>query len=157
VAPDDFDRRPKEAFDTAYMRELFALGLENGKSGNSWSHVPPQYTRQESLRLSEWAPMRTGLLFLALLAGCVSRVDPELPDYVQKTKSPPFRPPPPSKKNWDRVELTSEEWLKGEIHYMRDDMLEIDSDELDDLQFEWRKVKVLTARTSSRSSRGSTS
>ncbi len=87
--------------------------------------------------------MRSGLIFLALLAGCASRANPELPDYVQKTKSPPFRPPPPSKKNWDRVELTSEEWLKGEIHYMRDDMLEIDSDELDDLQFEWRKVRVL--------------
>ncbi len=45
--PDDFDRKPKEAFDTAYMRELFALGLEKGKSGSGWSHVPPHYTRQE--------------------------------------------------------------------------------------------------------------
>jgi len=84
--------------------------------------------------------MRYLLLFL-LLAGCATKVVP-LPDYVKKTQTPPFRPPEPSKKNWDWVQLTSDEWLKGEIKYLRDYTLEIDSDELNDLKFEWRKIKV---------------
>jgi len=87
--------------------------------------------------------MRVRLLLLAFLAACVSRVEPEVPDYVQRTKSPPFRPPESRKKNPDRVGLTSDEWLRGEMHYMRDDTLEFDSDELDLLTFQWRKVAVL--------------
>jgi len=82
------------------------------------------------------------LLLVVLLAGCVTKVHP-LPDYVIKTSAPPFKPPEPSKKNWDWVQLTSDEWLKGEIKYLRNYTLEIDSDELDDLKFAWRKVKVV--------------
>jgi len=85
--------------------------------------------------------MRVLLLFL-LLAGCATRVVP-LPDSVRKTADPPFRPPEPGGKNWDWVQLTSDEWLKGEIKYLRAYTLEIDSDELDLLKFAWRKIKVL--------------
>jgi len=87
--------------------------------------------------------MRFGFVLLALLASCVHAPEYEIPDYVKKTKNPPFKPPEPSKKNWDWVQLTSDEWLKGEIKYLRNFQLEIDSDELDDLKFEWRKVKAL--------------
>ena len=82
------------------------------------------------------------LVLILLLVGCASKPEP-LPDYVEKTKNPPFKPPEPTKKNWDWVQLTSDEWLKGEIKYLRDYTLEIDSDELDDLKFSWRKVKTL--------------
>jgi hypothetical protein len=82
-------------------------------------------------------------LILLLPLGACQQTRKPLPDYVEKTKNPPFKPPEPSKKNWDWVQLTSDEWLKGEINYVRDYTLEIDSDELDELQFEWRKIKVL--------------
>jgi len=87
-------------------------------------------------------PARIAALLLVLSAACVSRAPPALPSYVKRTREPPFRPPEPDAKNWDWVELTSDEWLKGEFKYMRDHTLEIDSDELDDLKFSWRKVKV---------------
>ena len=86
--------------------------------------------------------MRQALILLAVLGAC-KHTEPPLPDYVEKTNNPPFRPPPKSEKNWDWVQLTSDEWLKGEITFMRDYTLEIDSDELDELRFEWRKIKVL--------------
>ena len=88
-------------------------------------------------------------LCVIVLAGvgisCAARqaLKPQPAVDVVRTKTPPFKPPEPSKKNWDWVQLTSDEWLKGEIKYLRNHMLEIDSDELDDLKFQWRKVKVL--------------
>jgi len=90
--------------------------------------------------------MRHGILAFLLLAACASRKPPARPDYVETTKSPPFKPPErpkPGETPWDWVQLTSDEWLKGEIKYVRDYTLEIDSDELDILKFSWRKVKVL--------------
>ncbi|MBT8465536.1 MAG: DUF481 domain-containing protein [Deltaproteobacteria bacterium] len=44
-------------------------------------------------------------------------------------------------KDWLR--LTSGEWLKGEIHWMREKDLEFDSDKLDLLTFSWSKVNQL--------------
>lgn len=90
--------------------------------------------------------MRAVLLLLSLLAACATRAAPTRPDYVEATKTPPFKPPEPPApggKPWDWVQLTSDEWLKGEIKYMRNYTLEIDSDELDLLKFSWRKVKAL--------------
>jgi len=87
--------------------------------------------------------MRSGAVALVLLAACASRKAPPLPGYVRITPAPPFRPPEPVGKNWDWVQLTSDEWLKGEIEYMRNHSLEIDSDELGILDFSWRKVKTL--------------
>jgi len=60
-----------------------------------------------------------------------------------KTTSPPHKPPSIKDDSWDWVQLTSEEWLKGEIKWMRDYSLMFDSDELDDLKLTWRKIKVL--------------
>ena len=36
--------------------------------------------------------------FLLLIA--CKHTEPPIPDYVQKTQTPPFRPPEPSKKKW---------------------------------------------------------
>ena len=43
----------------------------------------------------------------------------------------------------DWLRLTSGEWLKGEIHWMREKDIEFDSDKLDVLTFSWSKVSQL--------------
>ncbi|MGB5415658.1 MAG: DUF481 domain-containing protein [Polyangiales bacterium] len=44
---------------------------------------------------------------------------------------------------WDWLRLTSGEWLKGEVHWMREKDIEFDSDKLDLLTFSWSKVSEL--------------
>jgi predicted acylesterase/phospholipase RssA len=39
--PSDFDMESKEAFDTVYMRALYDVGYELGKSGAAWHSKPP--------------------------------------------------------------------------------------------------------------------
>jgi len=38
--PEDFDEKPKEQFDTVWMRKLFDRGFEMGKAGYEWSKAP---------------------------------------------------------------------------------------------------------------------
>jgi len=49
----------------------------------------------------------------------------------------------PSAVDYDWVQLTSNEWLKGEIKGMYKDSLEFDSDKLDLLNIDWDDVKIL--------------
>lgn len=49
----------------------------------------------------------------------------------------------PAAKEFDWVQLTSGEWLKGEIKSMYNDSLEFDSDKLDLLTIDWPDVKYL--------------
>jgi len=49
----------------------------------------------------------------------------------------------PAAKEFDWVQLTSGEWLKGEIKSMYNDSLEFDSDKLDLLSIDWEDVKYL--------------
>jgi len=49
----------------------------------------------------------------------------------------------PAAKEYDWVQLTSGEWLKGEIKAMYNDNLEFDSDKLDLLSIDWADVKYL--------------
>ncbi len=49
----------------------------------------------------------------------------------------------PSAVDYDWIQLTSNEWLKGEIKGMYDDNLEFDSDKLDLLDIDWEDVKIL--------------
>jgi len=44
---------------------------------------------------------------------------------------------------YDWLRLTSGEWLKGEVHWMREKDIEFDSDKLDLLNFSWSKVNEL--------------
>jgi predicted acylesterase/phospholipase RssA len=39
--PNEFDMKSKEAFDTTYMRALYDVGYELGKSGKAWHDKPP--------------------------------------------------------------------------------------------------------------------
>lgn len=55
----------------------------------------------------------------------------------------------PSAVDYDWIQLTSNEWLKGEIKAMYQDSLEFDSDKLDLLDIDWEDVKILRSyRTS---------
>ena len=49
----------------------------------------------------------------------------------------------PSAVKYDWVQLTSNEWLKGEIKGMYKDSLEFDSDKLDLLNIDWEDVRIL--------------
>ncbi len=44
---------------------------------------------------------------------------------------------------YDWIRLTSGEWLKGEVHWMREKDIEFDSEKLDILTFSWSKVSQL--------------
>jgi len=78
----------------------------------------------------------------------------ETTDKTKSDKAPPdktvdkasdekkdWRPPEPNPKKFDWIRIKSDEWLKGEITGLRDDSFEFDSDELDDLKFDWDDVK----------------
>jgi hypothetical protein len=49
----------------------------------------------------------------------------------------------PTAVKFDWIQLTSNEWLKGEIKGMYKDSLEFDSDKLDLLDIDWKDVKIL--------------
>lgn len=49
----------------------------------------------------------------------------------------------PQRVSADWLQLTSGEWLRGRILIMQKETLEFDSDELDDLEIEWKKVKYI--------------
>jgi putative salt-induced outer membrane protein YdiY len=66
---------------------------------------------------------------------------------MAQTPPPPFQPPPPPKDMFDWIQLTSGEWLKGELISLYEDALEFDSDELDKLTLDWEDVRqVRTGR-----------
>ena len=50
-----------------------------------------------------------------------------------------FVPPPDDKYDW--IQLTSDEWLKGELKVMYNFELEFDSDEMDLQKFDWEDIK----------------
>jgi len=47
----------------------------------------------------------------------------------------------PSASHFDWIQLTSDEWLKGDLEAMYDGKLEFDSDELDFQEFDWEDVR----------------
>ncbi|MBK8210365.1 MAG: patatin-like phospholipase family protein [Rhodospirillales bacterium] len=46
--PDSFDFRPKEQFDQDYMRKLFDVGRQLGRSKNPWYREPPGFSTHTS-------------------------------------------------------------------------------------------------------------
>jgi len=87
------------------------------------------------------------------------------PDRPFVPPSPPTNPPPASvaatnapKKRWfwqskstatdesaDWIQLKSGEWLRGRLYGMQNRKLDFESDELDDLQFDWKDVHRVIA------------
>ncbi len=83
--------------------------------------------------------LRGALLFviaLRLSAGVAAAQTPEA-----------WQPPPPAPDAFDWIQLTSGEWLKGELIALYDGSLEFDSDELDKLTLDWEDIRqVRTGR-----------
>lgn len=52
----------------------------------------------------------------------------------------PWKPPDPGSDEFDWIRLKSGEWLKGEILFFRNRTLRFDSDELDELDLDWKDV-----------------
>jgi len=75
------------------------------------------------------ALLATALLLASALAGAVQHTE--------------WTPPPPMPDKYDWVQLTSGEWLKGEIKVMYQDSLEFDSDKLKLLKLDMADVKTI--------------
>ena len=67
-------------------------------------------------------------------------IDAEAAAAAKEASSKPWLP---AAKEFDWVQLTSGEWLKGEIKSMYNESLEFDSDKLDLLNIDWEDVKYL--------------
>jgi hypothetical protein len=66
---------------------------------------------------------------------------------MAQSPSQPFQPTPPPPDKFDWIQLTSDEWLKGEFIALYDDAVEFDSEELEELTLDWEDVRVIrTAR-----------
>jgi hypothetical protein len=59
----------------------------------------------------------------------------------ETVQSQPWEPPPPSPDEFDWIQLTSGEWLKGELKRLYEKKLEFDSDKLGLQEFDWEDVK----------------
>ncbi|MGD8440980.1 MAG: DUF481 domain-containing protein [Holophagae bacterium] len=82
-------------------------------------------------------------LSILLLASCAALVIP--PSVSAQSEPEPWQPVAPDgmPTDFDWIRLPSDEWLKGEIISMYDDEFEFDSDELDELSFDWDDIKEL--------------
>jgi len=64
-------------------------------------------------------------------------------DSEQKTQHTNWTDTRPQRVSADWLQLTSGEWLRGRIIAMQKDKLEFDSDELNNLEIDWKKVKYI--------------
>ena len=79
----------------------------------------------------------TASIMIIAVAAAVLTAGPAVAEEGEKD----WQPPPPMPDEWDWIQLTSGEWLKGEIIAMYDEDLEFDSDELDDLTLDWEDIQ----------------
>ncbi len=102
--------------------------------------------------------MRISSLFsiaaLMLLAGTVCAAEPSA-DVSGVAANPPLLPvvtewepkSPAADSEWDWIQLTSGEWLKGDLRSLERDVLDFDSDKLGILELDWEDVKqVMSAK-----------
>jgi hypothetical protein len=59
-----------------------------------------------------------------------------------------WEPPEPDSEDFDWIQLTSGEWLKGSIKYLRQNKLEFDSDKMGIVTFPWRDIAVVRSSRS---------
>lgn len=64
-------------------------------------------------------------------------------DAVPAATLPDGKALPPMDDEWDWVELTSGEWLKGTIEYMYEEEMSFDSDVLGELTLDWDDIKSI--------------
>jgi putative salt-induced outer membrane protein YdiY len=103
------------------------------------------------LAISATSPGRVALLaalFCALYPSAAGAEEAEaapLPLAPVLAQEGPWRPPAqaPDEKDW--LELTSGEWVRGEIDLITDEVVHFDSDELDDLEIDREDVASLVS------------
>jgi putative salt-induced outer membrane protein YdiY len=78
-------------------------------------------------------------MLLVLMAAVMLAAGPSL----AAEESQGWQPDPPMPDDFDWVQMTSGEWLKGEIIAMYDETLEFDSDEFDDQSLDWGDIKEI--------------
>ena len=85
-----------------------------------------------------------GFLMLILIAAFVLAASPVLAEDGKKS----WQPPPPMPDDFDWIQMTSGEWLKGEIIAMYKEELEFDSDEFDEQTLDWGDIQqIRSAKT----------
>ena len=70
-------------------------------------------------------------------------VESETETKDETVQSQTWKPPPPAPDEFDWIQLTSGEWLKGELKVLYEEKLEFDSDELGLLEIDWEDVKQI--------------
>ncbi len=80
-----------------------------------------------------------GLLMLILIATFVLAASPVLAEDGEKS----WQPQPPMPDDFDWIQMTSGEWLKGEIIAMYEEELEFDSKEFDEQTLDWEDIQQI--------------
>jgi len=86
------------------------------------------------------------IIFLVLNAEAVSaqQSDQGLKEQSDSSvQNKPWAPPPPPPDKFDWIQLTSGEWLKGELKRIYQKKVEFDSDKLDLQEFDFKDVKLI--------------
>ncbi len=83
------------------------------------------------------AMLRAFLLLLVIIAAAAGA------PLMAEENEDGWVPDPPMPDDFDWIQLTSDEWLKGELIAMYKEELEFDSDELDELTFDWEDIKEI--------------
>jgi putative salt-induced outer membrane protein YdiY len=79
------------------------------------------------------------LLVFSMLVGLLLTIGVDRSLAQDSTWKPPL--PNPKEKDW--VQLTSGEWLRGDVKNLVDESFVFDSEELDELTFDWEDIKEI--------------
>ena len=95
--------------------------------------------QQVDLRVEREAEVSSTHLVMAPDGEAMNPTTTETENKTVQTEA--WAPPPPLPDEFDWIQLTSGEWLKGELKRLYDSKLEFDSDKLDLQEFDWEDVK----------------
>ena len=84
---------------------------------------------------------RNTSLFFALLTACGLAGPARAQAPVDSPE--PWAPQAPAEDGFDWIQLGSGEWLKGRLVALQDEKLEFESEELDELEFDWEDVHTV--------------
>lgn len=94
-------------------------------------------------RVQRSCGLREVLVLLALwLTLAVVAAEPTLESHAVAA-SAAWPPAPPPDSRWDWIQLTSGEWLKGELRSMARNVVDFDSDKLDELSLKWKDIRAI--------------
>jgi hypothetical protein len=83
--------------------------------------------------------LRSLLAWLAV-CGCAGMAAAQEATGSPGARTTPWAPQAPAEDAFDWIQLESGEWLKGKLVALQDEKLEFESEELDELEFDWEDV-----------------